>query len=60
VSTPTRPLPVLFRDLFKILESNPGKDPATANTKLHLLGWNGVALEYQSLPLTLAWMDIEK
>jgi len=46
----TNEAPAFLRDLVKILESNPGKDPAAANTKLHLLGWNGVALDYQSLP----------
>jgi len=29
---------------------------ATANSKLQLLGWNGVALDYPSLQLALAWM----
>jgi len=32
--------PALLRDLSKILESNPAIDPATANSKLQLLGWN--------------------
>jgi hypothetical protein len=27
--------------------------------KLHLLGWNGVTLDYQSLQLPLAWMESE-
>jgi hypothetical protein len=35
----------LPRDLSKIQESNPGIDPATTNSKLQLLGWNGVAIE---------------
>jgi hypothetical protein len=30
--------PALLRDLSKILESDLGIDPATANSKLHLLG----------------------
>jgi hypothetical protein len=32
-------------------------DPATASSKLHLLGCNGVALDYQSLQLALAWFE---
>jgi hypothetical protein len=28
-----------------------------ASPKLHLLGWNGVTLDYQSLQLALAWME---
>jgi hypothetical protein len=45
--------PVLLRDLSKILESDTRIDPGMANSKLHLLGWNGVALDYQSLQLVL-------
>jgi hypothetical protein len=49
--------PVLLRNLAEILESNPGIDSATASLKLHLLGWNGVALGYQSSQLALAWSE---
>ena len=45
------------RDLAKTLESNPGIDVATVIMKLHLLGWNGVMLDYQSFQLALAWME---
>jgi hypothetical protein len=48
-----------LRDLFKILESNPSIDQSAANSKLQLLGWNGVTLDYQSLQLALAWMESE-
>ncbi len=51
-------LPFL-RDLSKILELNPGIEPAAANSKLHLLGWNGVTLDYHSLQLALAWIESE-
>jgi hypothetical protein len=44
----------------KILESNPGIDPAMASPKLHLLGWDGVTLGYQSLQLALARVKQEK
>jgi len=47
-------VPALLSDLSKILESNPGIGPAPANSKLHLLGWTGVMLDYQSLQLALA------
>jgi hypothetical protein len=43
----------LLRDLFKILLSNPGIEPTAANSKLHLMGWNGVTLYYQLLQLAL-------
>jgi hypothetical protein len=39
------------------LESNSGIDAATTNSKLQLLGLNGVALDYRSLQLALAWVD---
>jgi hypothetical protein len=54
----TEEAPALLRDLVKILGSNPGIDPAAASSKLQLLGWNGVTLEYQSLQLALAWMNL--
>jgi hypothetical protein len=49
--------PALVRDLSNILELNPGIDPATASSKLQLLGWSGLTLDYQSLQLALAWME---
>ena len=52
--------PALIRDLSKILESNPGIDPAAASLKLQLLGWNGLTLNYQSFQLAQAWMEFEK
>ena len=47
----------LLHSLSKILDSNAGIDPAAAKYKLHRLGWNRVALDYQSLQLALAWME---
>jgi hypothetical protein len=52
--------PALLRDLSKILEPNPGIDSVVASSKLQLLGWNGVTLDYQSMQLALAWMEFEK
>ena len=46
-----------LRDLSKILESDPGIGSETINLKLQLLGWNGVAVDYQSLQLALAWIE---
>jgi hypothetical protein len=51
--------PSLLRDLSKILESNPGIGSAGISSKLQLLGWIGVTLDYQSLQLALAWMESE-
>jgi hypothetical protein len=53
----TEEAPALLRDLSKILESSPGIDPAAATSKLQLLGWNGVTLDYQSFQLALAWLE---
>jgi hypothetical protein len=36
----------LLHSLSKILDSNAGIDSAAAKYKLHLLGWNRVALDY--------------
>jgi|PlaIllAssembly_1097288.scaffolds.fasta_scaffold319395_2 hypothetical protein len=52
--------PALLRDLANILGSSPEIDSAAASSKLQLLGWNGVALDYQSLQLALAWIESEK
>ena len=50
----TEEAPALLRDLFKILESNPVIDPASASLKLQLLGWNGLTLDYHSFQLAQA------
>ena len=55
----TEESPALLRDLSKILESSPGIDPAAASSKLQLLGWNGLTLDYQSFQLAQAWMEFE-
>ena len=47
----------VLRDLSKILEWRPEIDPAAASSKLQLLGWNGITLDYQSLQLALAWIE---
>jgi hypothetical protein len=52
--------PAFLRDLSEILKSNHGIDLAATNSKLNLLGWNGVTLDYQSMQLALAWMETEK
>jgi hypothetical protein len=52
--------PALLRDLSNIIESIPGIDSAAASSKLQLLGWSGVALDYLSLQLVLAWIESEK
>ena len=52
--------PALLRDLSNIIESTPGMDSAGISSKLQLLGWNGVALDYQTLQLALAWIESEK
>ena len=55
----TAETPALLRDLSKIIESNPGIDPVAASSKLHMLGWNGVSLDYQSMQLAQAWLEFE-
>jgi hypothetical protein len=52
--------PALLRDLSNIIESTPGMNSAGISSKLQLLGWNGVTLDYQSLQLALTWIESEK
>jgi len=52
--------PALLRDLSKILESNPGIDPGAASSRLQMLGWNGLTLDYHSFQLAQAWMEFKK
>ena len=52
--------PAILRDLSNIIESTPGMDSAGISSKLQLLGWNVVALDYQSLQLALTWIESEK
>jgi hypothetical protein len=52
--------PALLRGLSDLIESNPGSDSATMRSKFQPLGWNGVALGYQSLQLALAWIETAK
>ena len=52
--------PAILRDLSNIIESSPGMDSAGISSKLQLLGWNGVALDYQTLQLALAWIESER
>jgi len=51
--------PALLRDLSKILESIVGVDPATASSRLQLLGCNSVALDYPNL-ICLVFEQIER
>jgi hypothetical protein len=45
--------PALFGDQSMILESNFDINQRGVNSKPHLLGWNGVTLNYRSLQLQL-------
>ena len=51
--------PALLRDLKIIFETYQIINPVELNSKLNLLGWNGVALDYQSLQLALALLEFE-
>jgi hypothetical protein len=54
--------PCLPRDLSKVRESGIGTDAAerSGNSKIQLAGWNEVALDYQSMKLALAWIEMRK
>ena len=53
-------VPALLRDLSKILESNTGIDPGAASSRLQMLGWNGLTLDYHSFQLAQTWMEFKK
>ena len=46
-------IPAFLRALTNLISAEPGIDPTVANLKMHSLGWNGVALDYQSMQLAL-------
>ena len=53
-------LPLFLRDLAAIHNSKPESDIAALNSKLNVLGWHHVQLDYQSLQLALALIETEK
>jgi hypothetical protein len=49
----------ILKALFKLLAADPDVDPATANERLHYLGWGEVQVDYHALQLALACFELE-
>lgn len=52
-------MPGFLREMAKLLSADPDLPPATANQRLQYLGWNDVAVDYQSLQLAAACLQEE-
>jgi hypothetical protein len=52
-------LSLLLRDLTSILGSDSEIGTVALNAKLNVLGWPKPQLDYQSLQLDLAWVEME-
>jgi hypothetical protein len=46
-----------LKSLEKLIESEPGIEPAQLNQKLHALGWDEVTLDYHHLQIAIACFE---
>jgi hypothetical protein len=49
----------ILKALSKLLCTDPEIDPASANERLHYLGWGEVKVDYHTLQLALACFELE-
>lgn len=49
----------ILKALCKLLCADPEIDPASANERLHYLGWGEVKVDYHTLQLALACIELE-
>jgi hypothetical protein len=49
----------ILKALSKLLAADPNIDPAAANERLHYLGWHEVEIDYHTLQLALACLEME-
>jgi hypothetical protein len=49
----------VLKALSKLVCSDPDIDPAAANERLHYLGWPEVEVDYHTLQLALACLELE-
>ena len=52
-------IPAFLKALTSIISSEPGIDPEQANLKLNSLGWNEIAIDYHSLQIAIACLDVD-
>lgn len=50
-------IPAFLKALTNLITSEPNIEPATANQKLHSLGWNEVTIDYHCLQIAIAWLE---
>jgi len=52
-------IPAFLRALTSLISSEPSIAPAQVNQKLHLLGWNEVAIDYHCLQIAIACLEAD-
>jgi hypothetical protein len=52
-------IPAFLKALTYIISSEPGIEPAVANQKMHSLGWNEVTVDYHSMQIAIACLEVE-
>jgi len=52
-------LPLFLRDLAVFIRSSSKMNIVALNARLNVLGWHKAELDYQSMQLALAWVEIE-
>jgi hypothetical protein len=52
-------IPAFLRALTSLISAEPSMAPAQVNQKLHLLGWNEIAIDYHCLQIAIACLEAE-
>ena len=52
-------IPAFLKALTSIISSEPGIELAQVNQKLNLLGWDEVTIDYHSLQIAIACLDVD-
>jgi hypothetical protein len=52
-------IPAFLKALTSLISSEPGIDPAAANQKMHLMGWNEVTVDYHSMQIVIACLEAD-
>ena len=52
-------IPAFLKALTHLISTEPGIEPAVANQKMHLLGWNEVTVDYHSMQIAIACLEAD-
>jgi hypothetical protein len=52
-------IPAFLKALTHLISAKPGIDPAHINQQLHSLGWNEVMVDYHSLQIAIACLEVD-